>query len=395
MIVNITFVTQYFAPAWSYGGPPRVLFTLARQLINKGKNIKVITTDVLDENRNTIHNESLEGVEIIRFKTISNYLAYKMKLIIVPRLWEKSKEIIRQSDFLFFSDIRAIINWQLYSSVYNLNVPYGIFAFGEIPYGEGIKAQVKKITDFFWVKDFVKKAAFRFAQTLHEQEMFTEYFGIPIKDTQLLPLPVNINQQKLDTELFGKYKKKWGIQNNDQVILFVGRLHYLKGIDLLISAVMPLLKESPHLKLLIVGRDDGEESKLRNLVGSKEGKQIIITGALYEKDVICAYNIASCFVITPRFYEESSLASLEALSYGVPVIASKQADIPYLEDYQAGYVVDNDSDSIKRAVKRILEKVKKDKAQIKINSQKLISDSFSASMVAKKLLSVIDENSYE
>ena len=230
MIKNITLVTQYFAPAWSYGGPPRALFTLARQLINQGIKIKVITTDVLDENRNTILNETLDGIEIIRFKTISNYLAYKLKLIVTLKLWEKSKEIILQSDFVLFSDIRAIINWQLYSLVYNAKIPYGIFAFGEIPYEEGIKAQVKKIMDIFWVKDFVKKATYRFSQTVHEQTMFNVYFGIPIKDTQLLPLPIDFDQQQIDEDLFYKYKKKWGINSDDQVILFVGRLHYLKGI---------------------------------------------------------------------------------------------------------------------------------------------------------------------
>ncbi len=389
MIKNITIVTQYFAPAWSYGGPPRVLFTLARQLINQGINIKVITTDVLDENRNTFLSETLDGVEITRFKTISNYLAYKMKLIIVPRLLEKSKKIILQSDFVLFSDIRAIINWQLYSLVYNTRIPYGIFAFGEIPYDKGIKSPVKKIMDLLWVKDFVKKATFRFAQTLHEQKMYNVYFGIPLNDSQLLSLPIDRNQQKIDDSLFYKYRKKWGIHSDDQVILFVGRLHYLKGIDLIISAVTPLFRDNPHLKLLIVGRNDGEESKLRTFISQELENRVIFTGPLYEKEALCAYALASCFVITPRYYEETSLASLEALSHGVPVIATREADIPYLEEYQAGYIVNNNSDSIRKAVIRILEKVTKDKKKVKENSLKLISDKFSASMVAGNLSSII------
>ena len=392
MIKNITLVTQYFAPAWSYGGPPRALFTLARQLINQGINIKVITTDVLDENRNTTLNETLDGIEIIRFKTISNYLAYKMKLIIAPHVLEKSKEIIQQSDVVLFSDVRAIINWQLYSLVYNAKIPYGIFAFGEMPYEEGIKAQVKKIMDIFWVKNFVKKATYRFAQPVHEQKMFFDYFGIPISSTLLLPLPVELNRQKVDNTLLNNYKKKWGINIDDQVILFVGRLHYLKGIDLIISAVTSLFRDNSHLKLLIVGRDDGEESKLHGFTSKELKNRVIFTGPLYEKEAIYAYSLASCFVITPRFYEETSLASLEALSYGVPVIVSRQADIPCLEEYQAGYVVDNDSDSIKKAVIRILEKVKKDKKQVKANSQRLISDKFSASQVAEKLSSMISRS---
>ncbi len=392
MIKNVVIISQYFSPAWSYGGPPRALFTLAKELLKQRKKVNVITTDVLDEKRNMILEETLDSIKIIRCKTISNYLSYKMKLIIAADVLEKSKEIIKQADVVLFSDVRAIINWQLYSFVYNQNIPYGIFAFGEIPHGQGFKSYVKKIMDYWWVNDFVKKATFRFAQTLHEQQMFLDYFKLSHSHTQLLPLPIELKQQKVDKKLSEYYKKKWGIKGDDQIILFVGRLHFLKGIDLLISAIMPLLRDNPHLKLLIAGRDDGEEPKLRNLVTLQFKEQIIFTGPLYEKDVACAYNLASCFVLTPRFYEETSLASLEALSYGVPVVVSKEADIPYLEEYKVGYVVDNDSDSIKKAVMRILEKVKKDKTQIRANAQKLISDKFSASTVARKLLSIIDKN---
>ncbi|MBI5452958.1 glycosyltransferase family 4 protein [Candidatus Gottesmanbacteria bacterium] len=390
MIKNIAIVSQYFAPAWGYGGPPKALLSLARQLIEQGKNIKVITTDVLDEKRNTALSETLDGIEIIRYKTVSNYLAYKRKMIIAPNALEDSKKIIQQSDFVLFSDVRAIINWQLYSFVSSLKIPYGIFAFGEIPHGEGLKAQLKKIMDFFWVKDFVKKATYRFAQTAHEQKMFFDYFGIPISSTLLLPLPVELNRQKADNTLLNNYKKKWGIKESDRIILFVGRLHFFKGVDLLIQAVIPLLKSDPYLKLLIVGRDDGEEEKLRNLVGRQMKNQIIFTGALYEKDIICAYKLASCFVITPRFYEETPLAALEALSYGVPVVVSRQADIPYLEEYQAGYVVHNDPDSIKKAIMQILEKVKKNTILMKKNAQRLIADKFSADRVVQQLLSIIN-----
>lgn len=387
---NITIISQYYAPAWSYGGPPKVLNILARQMVRQGIKVKVITTDVRNEKRNTILKEILDGAEIFRFKTISNNLAYKEKLIISPNILKKSKDIIEQSDIVLFSDIRAIINWQLYSFVYGLKKPYGIFAFGEIPHGHGFKAQIKKILDLIWVKDFIKKASFRFAQTVHERQMFEDYFNLPNSQIQLLPLPVDTMQPEADNKLLKNYQKKWGVNNNDQVILFVGRLHYLKGIDLLLSAVSPLLRDNPQLKLLIAGRDDGMEANLRRLVEARLKERIIFTGPLYEKDARCVYNLASCFAITPRFYEETSLAALEALSYGVPVVASIQADIPHLQEYQAGYIVQNDSDSIKKAIRQILEKVKRDKILIKRNAQKLIADKYSSDRVVKQLLSIIN-----
>lgn len=395
MLKEITFVTQYFAPAWGYGGPPKVLYTLAKELIKRGIKINVVTTDVLDEGRNKILYEVLDKIEIFRFRTLSNYAAYKTKLIYAPGILHQSKRIIERSDLVLFSDIRAIINWQIYPYVLKQKIPYGIFAFGEIPHGEGFKAQVKKTFDKLWVKNFVKEASFRFSQTIHEQKMFFDYFGIPLSSTQLLPLPVETKQIKVNKKLLEYNKRKWGIDDHDQVILYVGRLHLLKGIDLLISAVIPLLQGNPYLKLLIVGRDDGEASKLRNLFVTQMKKQIIFTGPLYEKDVVCVYNIASCFVITPRFYEETSLATLEALSFGVPVIVTQQAEIPYLEEYKAGYVIDNNSEMIQKAIMELLRRIIKDEVRIKANSRKLISDKFSGIIVTRNLLSIIDNNKYE
>lgn len=399
MIKNIVIVTSYFAPAWSYGGPPKVLYTLGKELVRLGKTVKVITTDALDEKRNNILKEKIDGIEIFRFKTISNTLAYKLKIFISAGILEGAKDILEKADFILFSDVRSIINWQIFPFVEKKKIPYGIFAFGEIPYGSGLKTLIKKKFDRWWVNDFIKNASLRFAQTAHEQEMYRQVFHIPLSETQLLPLPVEachpdqvpIQSGRVEGSL-ANASKKWGIKNDDKVLLFVGRLHYLKGVDILLNATSPLFKRDKNLKLLIVGRDDGEESKLQNLVDPKLKKQVIFIGALYEKDVYYAYSLASCFVITPRFYEETSLAALTALSFGVPAVVSRQAEVPYLEEYKAGFVVDNDPKIIQKAIIKLLEKIKEDKSQLRVNAQKLIADKFSATMIAKDLLSIMDKN---
>ncbi|MEM4270770.1 MAG: hypothetical protein QXO70_01595, partial [Candidatus Pacearchaeota archaeon] len=166
-VKNIIFVTPYFAPAWSYGGPPKVLYILARELRRKGKEVKVITTDALDAKRNNCLREDFEGVQVFRFKTVSNTLAYKFKIFIVPNFLERVKKILEEGEIILFSEIRSIINWQIYPYLVKRKIPYGIFAFGTIPYGCGLKAFIKKIFDKWWVKDFVKRASFYFAQTEH------------------------------------------------------------------------------------------------------------------------------------------------------------------------------------------------------------------------------------
>lgn len=390
MIKNITFVTSYFAPAWSYGGPPRVLYILAKELVKQRKTVNAITTDALDKKRNEILRENLDGVEVCRFKTISNALAYRLKIFIAPQVLENVKKILDQSDVVLFSDVRQFINWQIYGYLVKKEIPYGIFAFGTIPYGIGFKVIIKKIFDKWWVKDFMQKASFRFAQTKHEQEMYHEFFNIPSSETQLLSLPVEKEKYKIDKKGLWKFGKRWNIKDNDKVLLFVGRLHYLKGVDILIKAVMPLLEKDKHLKLLIVGRDDGEKSNLQKMVPPILDRQIIFTGPLYGEEVLIAYKTATCFIFTPRHYEETSLACLEALNCGIPVIVTQEADIPYLDNYKAGLVVKNEVGIIRKSILEILKKINKDGEKIQKQAKKLIQDHYLAKTVVDQLLSFLE-----
>lgn len=386
---KILIITSYFAPAYSYGGPPKVLYLLAKELVRCGKKVTVLTTDVLDENRNPKLSEIIDGVEVVRFRSISNLLAYKAKIFFVSKLLNRAKKYIDENDVVLFSDLRTIVNWQLYSYVWRKKIPYGIFPFGQVPLGSGIQAPVKKVFDFWWVNDFVKKASWCFYQTEHEREQLMSCFRLLAKDIHFLPLPVEKKSFNIDKQTLSNFRKKWGIQLNDQVLLFVGRLHYLKGIDILIKTVEPLLRVNNQLKLMIVGRDDGEEHNLKRNISPDINKQIIFTGPLYNKEAAKAYLISKCFVFTPRFYEETSTASLEAMSWGIPVVVTKQAEIPFLRDYKAGFIVENDSDQISCAIKKIISALPDEKEIMSKEAIRCIKDHFLAEKVAGLLLQII------
>ena len=132
--MKIILVTQYFAPAWAYGGPPKVLFNLSKELIKLGHEVIVLTTDSLGSSRNSIFTEKINGINIYRLKTLSNRLAYRCKLFIVPDMLNKLKENLEDADYVLYSDLRTLINWQTYRLLLSEKIPYGIFSFGQIPY---------------------------------------------------------------------------------------------------------------------------------------------------------------------------------------------------------------------------------------------------------------------
>lgn len=389
MIKKITIISSYFAPAWAYGGPPKILFTLAKELIKSDISINVITTDSLGEIRSDKPFEVIEDIKIYRFKNLSNNLAFKANFFYVTGGLATAKKILKDSDRILFSDVRSIFNWQMLGLVRQLGIPYGIFAFGEIPYGEGGKAVIKKYFDKVWSRNFIRKASYLFAQTEHEEAMYNKYFNSPTSKIHLLPLPVEENKSRASTTKITNFKRKWGIKREDKVIIYVGRINYLKGIDILIKSIEILLRNDGKIKLLIIGRDDGYLSKLKDLIAADIKSQIIFTGPLYNEDVETAYFCSCLFCITPRFYEETSTAALQALSCGIPVVVTKEAEIPYFSQYKAGFIVSNETEAILSAINKILTAPREEKRKMAREAKKCIRNHFLAEEVTSKLIDIL------
>jgi len=97
------------------------------------------------------------------------------------------------------------------------------------------------------------------------------------------------------------------------VLLYTGRLNYEKNISYLLRIMQALKERKGRVKLLIVG-----EGNLKNRLQSKMARlgikrEVIFTGFLKEKDLLCAYACADIFILS-SFYELQSIATLEAMA---------------------------------------------------------------------------------
>ena len=73
--MRILQIIPYYAPAWGYGGPPRIMFDYARMLVSRGHKVTVYTTDAYRRDKRIEKaKDIIDGVEVRYFKNLSNYL---------------------------------------------------------------------------------------------------------------------------------------------------------------------------------------------------------------------------------------------------------------------------------------------------------------------------------
>jgi len=129
---------------------------------------------------------------------------------------------------------------------------------------------------------------------------------------------------------------------DQKVLLFVGRIDPLKGIDRLLKA-MPLLPEPESLRLVVIGGDErsrSEVDKLRSLAAALGISDSVTFQGLVKHDRLPYYYSAADVCVVPSYYESFGLVALEALACGTPVVASDIGDLKnIIRQGETGFVV--------------------------------------------------------
>ena len=143
---------------------------------------------------------------------------------------------------------------------------------------------------------------------------------------------VNLLLMPVDTDIFYPYsspaglRQKWGLKDNDQVVLFMGTLFDFSGLDRLIPRFPQILKEVPFARLLIVG-DGPQRPKLEEIITRYNLKdKVIITGFEPYQTMPDYINLASIcintFLITDTTRDIFPGKTVQFLACGKPFLAT-------------------------------------------------------------------------
>jgi D-inositol-3-phosphate glycosyltransferase len=197
--------------------------------------------------------------------------------------------------------------------------------------------------------------------TEKEKEDLIRFYSASPEKVGVVPCGVNMDLFKPIDKMSAR--QKLGL-TDEKILLFVGRIDPLKGIDQLLKA-MPLLKNYESLRLIVVGGDENSRAELEELQKLSTELNIrdsVTFQGLIKQDQLLYFYSAADVCILPSYYESFGLVPLESLACGTPVVATDVGDLKnIIKQGETGYIVaDNSPERLAGSISSLLSRPSRD-----------------------------------
>ena len=321
MNLKILHYTGVYAPAWKWGGPPRSSANLAEGAIALGHSVTVFTTNAGLENDPEIPTDRpvlRNGVKVHYFPARTNFLGLQSE-----PLEAAVRERVREFDVVHITGV-----WQPTSvaacRVCELaGIPYIVSPRGALsPYSFTQKPWKK--WPFWWLRErrnCDRATAIHYTSVMEKRECV----GLRLMAKAfVVPNAIDLSAWTHDADAGQAWRASLGrqeVSTEAKILLYAGRQHHKKGLDLLPGALSGLTGVNWHLVLL--GDDeDGSGSALAAAMAERSlGGRVTFLPATGSSGLRAAYSGANLFLLPSR-HENFGNVAIEALACGCPVLLS-------------------------------------------------------------------------
>jgi len=234
---------------------------------------------------------------------------------------------------------------------YNTNViiqPHGYLE----PYRLNLSKIKKKLAYLFYEKKNIEQSRLLVACSFEEYSNLKNIF--PKKDIAIIPNGVSESfYNAIANNDYFKNLKYCGRKN----LLFLSRIHPLKGLERLLSAYSRIdSKIRNQWNIIIAGVDQNNHSSyLKKLaIDLKINQNVFFEGEKFNSKKVNIMSSADLFIL-PTYSENYGIVVAESLARGVPVLTTKGAPWGLLEKHGCGFWVDNHEDGIKLGLEKAME----------------------------------------
>jgi glycosyltransferase involved in cell wall biosynthesis len=355
--MKILQISNFFKPFWETGGVTKVNYEISKNLVHRGHDVTVYTTDGYIPNFEIRKNRpvDVDGIKVYYFKNLFRTFIKRVNLTAPYYLPFVLRKEIRNFDVIHIHEHRSLLAVCVHYYAKKYEIPYVLQSHGSVlPHFQ--KQGLKKLFDLFFGHKILQDASKLIALTDTEAKQYMQ-MGIDESKICIIPNGIDLKEYENLPEK-GEFRKKYSIRDNEKIILFLGRINKIKGIDLLIDAFSQLKLELNNVKLVIVGPKNDYFSILNeNAKNLNLNDSVLFTGPLYGKDKQAAYVDADVYVLPSR-YETFPNTVLEACLCETPVIITDRCGISELIDNKLGYVVEFNEKKLKDSILKILKNEK-------------------------------------
>jgi len=228
--------------------------------------------------------------------------------------------------------------------------PVAIYRLKRLIYHFVFFLAVRRAKRLFVPTEFVKQDLLAAYPWLDPEKLRVTYEGV----SETLA-----SQQPLTTNRSAAIAAKYGIRK--PYLLYVGSMYPHKNLPRLVSAFKLVSEEYEDLALVLVGKKDFFQARLSEEVARAglAGKVFfpafkVGSGHISDEELVVLYQEALCFVF-PSLSEGFGLPPLEAMSFGIPVVASEATCVPEICGSAALYFDPEDIEDIARKIKAVVE----------------------------------------
>lgn len=324
--MRILHVIPFFTP--DKGGSAQVAYQMARHLGERGHSVTVVASD--------------HGAQNTRFPTgpfevvLLPATIARFGFYVTAALPGWISRNISRFDVIHMHEMRTFQNAVVARVAVRQQVPYVLSPHGTLPVFFQRQA-AKQAYDLLAGRAVLAAAKRLIAVSPAEEQQFVDHGVAPARIT-LIYNGLDLAEFS-DLPARGVFRQKWAIPPDARLVLYLGRIHRIKGLDHLIAAFARLRVALPDAVLVVAGPDDGDLARLKEMAQDMGlAENLHFTGGLYNTDKLAAMVDADVFA-APSQYEIFGLAPFEALMCGSPVVVTAgSAAGQLLQQIGAGYL---------------------------------------------------------
>ena len=318
--MRILHVIGDLAPA--SGGPAKAGFEMARALVRRGHEVAIYTTD-FGQSAGAPAEQIRDGVEL-RFFPLQ-----------APRIWLASWPMRRALardlpgfDLLHLHSLYLFHDWAAGNLALQIAKPYIVRPHGSLDPYIFRRHRLKKAIFDLWFQNRVLAGASAIHYTAGEEMHLAAPF---VHGAPGVVIPNGLDPADYaNLPARGSFRTRHPEIGERKILLFLSRINFKKGLDILTGALGQLVQTNmarEDLHLVIAGPDGGYLDETRRFVAEAGIEaRTTFTGMLTGQDKLAAFADA-CLFILPSYSENFGIAVVEAMACGVPVLISDRVNI--------------------------------------------------------------------